>query len=112
MEEQIMLEECPICRGAGMIMHEGGWSVQVECVDCSAHTVYMEYDNDDDNRNDSHHSDKNEYKDDSPSMVILQCYRLLLLRASADALNWLFIVLINSHLHLDLFCENAPQNLR
>ncbi|MBQ8834613.1 MAG: Lar family restriction alleviation protein [Oscillospiraceae bacterium] len=46
MEEIIMLEECPICRGAGMILHEGGWSVQVECVDCSAHTVYMEYNND------------------------------------------------------------------
>ena len=43
MEEIIMLEECPICRGAGMLMHEGGWSVQVECVDCSAHTVYVEY---------------------------------------------------------------------
>ncbi len=39
----IELEECPICRGAGMIMHEGGWCVQVECVDCSAHTVYVEY---------------------------------------------------------------------
>ena len=46
MEEIIMLEECPICRGAGMITHEGGWSVQVECTDCSAHTVYMEYSND------------------------------------------------------------------
>ena len=45
MEDLIMLEECPICRGAGMIMHEGGWSVQVECVDCSAHTIYMEYNN-------------------------------------------------------------------
>ena len=38
------LEECPCCRGAGMIMHEGGRSVQVECCDCSAHTVYVEYD--------------------------------------------------------------------
>ena len=38
------LEECPICRGAGIITHEGGWSVQVECADCSAHTVYVEYD--------------------------------------------------------------------
>ncbi len=47
MEEIIMLEECPICRGAGLIMHEGGWSVQVECADCSAHTVYVEYNNDD-----------------------------------------------------------------
>ena len=41
----IVLEECPICRGAGMIMHEGGWNVQVECADCSAHTVYVEYSN-------------------------------------------------------------------
>ena len=39
----IELEECPVCRGAGMIMHEGGWNVQVECADCSAHTVYLEY---------------------------------------------------------------------
>ena len=46
MDEMIMLEECPICRGAGMLLHEGGWSVQVECTDCSAHTVYMEYSND------------------------------------------------------------------
>lgn len=45
MENNVMLEECPVCRGAGMIMHEGGWSVQVECCDCSAHTVYVEYNN-------------------------------------------------------------------
>ena len=45
MKELIMLEECPICRGPGMLMHEGGWSVQVECTDCSAHTVYVEYAN-------------------------------------------------------------------
>ena len=43
MDELLMLEECPICRGAGLLTHEGGWSVQVECVDCSAHTVYVEY---------------------------------------------------------------------
>lgn len=42
----IMLEDCPCCRGAGMIMHEGGWNVQVECQDCGAHTVYLEYEND------------------------------------------------------------------
>ena len=45
MEEIIMLDECPVCRGAGMIMHEGGRNVQVECCDCSAHTVYVEYSN-------------------------------------------------------------------
>lgn len=43
--EYIVLEECPICRGTGLLMHEGGWSVQVECCDCSAHTVYAEYSN-------------------------------------------------------------------
>ena len=45
MNEIIELEECPICRGVGSIMHEGGWNVQVECLDCSAHTVYVEYNN-------------------------------------------------------------------
>ena len=38
-----VLEECPICRGSGFMVHEGGWNVQVECTDCSAHTVYVEY---------------------------------------------------------------------
>ena len=40
-----VLEDCPICRGSGMVVHEGGWNVQVECSDCSAHTVYVEYEN-------------------------------------------------------------------
>lgn len=45
MEKIFELEECPICRGPGMITHDGGWSVQVECCDCSAHTVFVEYNN-------------------------------------------------------------------
>ena len=40
----VRLEECPVCRGSGYLVHEGGWNVQVECADCSAHTVYIEYD--------------------------------------------------------------------
>lgn len=40
-----ILEDCPVCRGSGMVVHEGGWNVQVECTDCSAHTVYVEYEN-------------------------------------------------------------------
>lgn len=48
--EDIILEECPICRGAGLIMHEGGWNVQVECADCSAHTVYVEYKNEEEKK--------------------------------------------------------------
>ena len=39
----VVLEDCPICRGCGFLVHEGGWNVQVECTDCSAHTVYVEY---------------------------------------------------------------------
>ena len=37
------VDDTPFGGGAGMVMHEGGWSVQVECADCSAHTIYMEY---------------------------------------------------------------------
>ncbi len=43
-KNMLELEECPCCRGAGVIVHEGGWNVQVECADCGAHTVYLEYD--------------------------------------------------------------------
>lgn len=38
-----ILEECPCCRGTGIIVHEGGWNVQVECADCGSHTVYLDY---------------------------------------------------------------------
>ena len=41
----VVLEECPVCRGNGFLVHEGGWNVQVECCDCSAHTVFVEYNN-------------------------------------------------------------------
>ena len=46
MEEFIELEECPCCRGTGALVHEGGWNVQVECMDCGAHTVYLDYTDD------------------------------------------------------------------
>ncbi len=39
------LEECPDCRGTGVICHEGGWCVYVECSNCGAHTTYVEYKN-------------------------------------------------------------------
>ena len=39
------LEECPDCRGVGTLCHEGGWCVYVECLDCGAHTAYVEYAN-------------------------------------------------------------------
>ena len=45
MGDYIILEECPCCRGTGLIVHEGGWSVQVECADCGSHAVFVEYEN-------------------------------------------------------------------
>ena len=44
-EKELFLEDCPMCRGNGMIVHEGGWNVQVECADCGSHTVYLDYNN-------------------------------------------------------------------
>ena len=45
-----VLEDCPICRGSGFVVHEGGWNVQVECADCSAHTIYVEYSNEEEKK--------------------------------------------------------------
>ena len=42
-KKEIILEDCPHCRGTGVMMHEGNWNVEVECLDCGAHTVYVEY---------------------------------------------------------------------
>ena len=44
-KKEIILEDCPHCRGTGVMMHEGNWNVEVECLDCGAHTVYVEYNN-------------------------------------------------------------------
>lgn len=38
------LDVCPLCGGAGVFEYEGEWNVQVACSDCSGHTVYVEYD--------------------------------------------------------------------
>ena len=50
MENLIELEECPVCRGNGIISHEGGWNVQIECAMCGSHTVYVEYENDEEKK--------------------------------------------------------------
>ena len=50
MENLIELEECPCCRGAGVLTHEGGWNVHVECSDCGAHTVYLDYETEEQKR--------------------------------------------------------------
>lgn len=40
---EIFLEDCPVCRGPGILSHEGGWCVAVECLDCGAQTAFVEY---------------------------------------------------------------------
>lgn len=50
MKDMIELEECPCCRGTGIIVHEGGWNVQVECTQCGSHTVYLDYENEEQKR--------------------------------------------------------------
>lgn len=42
-EKEIILEDCPICRGPGNMIHEGGWCCYVECLDCGAQTAFVEY---------------------------------------------------------------------
>ena len=46
----VFLEDCPLCRGSGYMVHEGGWNVQVECADCTAHTVYVSYENEEEKK--------------------------------------------------------------
>lgn len=41
--DQIELQDCPICHGAGLIQEEGGWCVYVECLDCGCHTAELSY---------------------------------------------------------------------
>lgn len=38
------LEDCPYCRGAGLMQEENGWCLYVECLDCGSHTAEFSYD--------------------------------------------------------------------
>ena len=38
------LEDCPSCRGAGLMQEENGWCLYVECLDCGSHTAEFSYD--------------------------------------------------------------------
>ena len=41
--EQITVQDCPVCGGAGLLSEEGGWAFTVECVDCGTHTAVSTY---------------------------------------------------------------------
>ena len=44
--EQIELQECPICGGAGLMEEENGWCFYAACLDCGAHTAELRYERD------------------------------------------------------------------
>ena len=45
--EQIELQECPICGGAGLMEEENGWCFYAACLDCGAHTAELAHDAED-----------------------------------------------------------------
>ena len=41
--EEIELQGCPFCGGAGLLEEENGWCWYVMCMDCGAQTAAMEF---------------------------------------------------------------------
>jgi len=41
--EQVRVEDCPLCGGAGLLEEENGWCWYVACVDCGAQTAPFGY---------------------------------------------------------------------
>ena len=37
--EEIELQDCPICRGPGLLEEENGWCWYVMCLDCGSQTA-------------------------------------------------------------------------
>ena len=40
---EISLQDCPICQGAGLLEEENGWCFYVSCMDCGSHTAEVGY---------------------------------------------------------------------
>ena len=41
--EEIELQDCPFCGGAGWLAEEHGWCWSVTCLDCGAQTAALEF---------------------------------------------------------------------
>ena len=41
--DELELQDCPFCGGAGLLEEEGGWCWYVMCMDCGALTAHFEY---------------------------------------------------------------------
>ena len=42
--KQIDLQDCPLCKGPGVLEEEGGWCVYVVCPHCGTLTAFCRYD--------------------------------------------------------------------
>ena len=45
--DELELQDCPFCGGAGLLEEEHGWCWYVMCVDCGAQTAAFEFKNPD-----------------------------------------------------------------
>ncbi len=41
--EELELQDCPICRGPGLLEEENGWCLYAVCMDCGAQAAPFEY---------------------------------------------------------------------
>ena len=41
--EELELQDCPYCGGAGLLEEENGWCWYVMCMDCGAQTGHVEF---------------------------------------------------------------------
>ena len=41
--EEIDLQDCPVCGGAGLLEEECGWCYYVACLDCDCRTAEVEF---------------------------------------------------------------------
>lgn len=41
--DQLELQDCPLCGGAGILEEEGGWCLYVQCLDCGCHTAELSF---------------------------------------------------------------------
>ena len=41
--DELELQDCPFCGGAGLLEEEQGWCWSVTCLDCGAQTAHFEY---------------------------------------------------------------------
>ena len=117
--EMIELFDCPICGGPGVMFDEGGWALNVQCCDCGAHTVYVEYNNDAEKqeaerraREEKREREKREREEERLRVVADDIRRLNKKLASYKRINKISVVLTEfEKTTTRKIKRNAPDNL-